>query len=797
MKLGLAITGVGMLTPVGHSAAACMHAVRSGITRLSTQPYPDRTQKGVVGGIIMKRSGHGRVRRLAAFAEMALRQALQQASAAPGGTPEGPFAILFGGPEAIRAGYAFPESQDGAARWSRELGIGSVADVELLKAGACSAQFALQRAGELLAAGAARTCFIVVADTQLDIRTIRWHEAHHRLKRADMTDGLMPAEAACCLVVEAEGGAARRGARVVARLLATATGRESATILSDQPNTASGLTAAVTAALADAAVAAADLGMLWSDLNGESYRAREWAFTEIRSGIQTHTRLMHPADCHGDLGAASDANLLALAAWSQATGWSDGRPLLVFSGSEDGLRAATVLAPGGDTRHFLPVSRELPTVFSTRFKLPAPPAEPIDFSELDDPPRAYFDWQLREEHREEIAALYYQRRALARDPSVSWRRARHVEQRMLDHLDAAAIGGAESMTLIAHGIRSDDEGTAFAGALMIAVLPHEGNLALIDAALAEPCMATLAGIGAALREAPEHPALAASIGRWLRHANPAVQAMAAALAGSRRSGDRAGIVALLASAEQATAAAAAGATWRLGIIEARHGLQVLLQSAEPAVRTAALNALLCLAPAETAAYCRARSTDRDAHDAAMGVCLARAGRLEDAALLMRAAVAPGATPLEVEALGILGAPHALPLLLELLKATDEAIKVAAGAALELISGVRLRERVVVPDDLAGGDESGIEVERVATSPALWADWWHRTGRRISPGIRWRRGAPFDPGLCLAELGDHTATRTDRERAHAELASLWGSSIAFEVDWFVARQERALAAWQSA
>ena len=800
MKLDLAITGIGMLTPVGHSAAACMHAVRSGVTRLSLQPYPDRTKKAVVGGIIMKRTGHGRVRRLAAFAEMALRQALQQTNAVTGGTPEGPFGVLFGGPEAIRPGYGFPESHDSAESWIRQLGIGTISHVELMKAGACSTQLALQRAAELLAAGVVRACFIVVVDTQLDIRTIRWHEDHHRLKRADMTDGLMPAEAACCLLVEADDGAARSDARVIARLLATAAGRESATILSDQPNTASGLTTAVAAALTDAAVKAADVGMVWSDLNGESYRAREWAFTEIRSGIQTHTRLMHPADCHGDLGAASDANLLALAAWSQATGWSEGKPLLVFSGSEDGLRAATVLAPATDRRHFLQVSRELPTVFSTRFKLPAPPVEPIDFSELDDPQRAYFDWQLREEHRDEIAALYYQRRALLRDSTLSWRRARLVEQRMLDHLDGVVVSGSESMAAMAQGVRSDDEGTSFAGALMIAVLPHDHNLALIDAVFAEPSAANLVGIGAALRQAPDDAALAARIDQWLGHADPAVQAMAASLASNRRTGNRVRIVALLASAEPATVVAAANAAWRLGIKEATSGLQALLQHAHLEVRAAALNSLLCLAPAETAAYCRARIVDRDSHDAAVATCLATAGNLEDAHLLMQAAGASDATPSDIKALGILGALHAVPLMLDLLGGPDDPIKVAAGEALELISGSRLRERIVAatpePPAGEGSEEPDAEIERVATSPAVWADWWHRSRSRMAPSVRWRRGAPFELGQCLADLADETATLANRERAHVELVTHSGNSIPFEPDWFVARQERALAAWQS-
>ena len=49
MTLRLAITGVGMQTPVGLTGLVALHSVRSGITRLARQPLPDRGGEWVVG----------------------------------------------------------------------------------------------------------------------------------------------------------------------------------------------------------------------------------------------------------------------------------------------------------------------------------------------------------------------------------------------------------------------------------------------------------------------------------------------------------------------------------------------------------------------------------------------------------------------------------------------------------------------------------------------------------------------------------------------------------------------------
>ncbi|MGI0016319.1 MAG: hypothetical protein ACREBU_23105, partial [Nitrososphaera sp.] len=383
-----------------------------GITRLAIQPWPDRIKNWLVGGEIMMWVPYGRERRLQFLAEQAFAQAWSRATANSDISQSGPTALLLGAPEIIRPGYRFPPKGFDAPGWLKQLGIASIGRCEILPYGAASAQVALQRANQILESGIAGSCIIGVADTHWHIRVTRWHENNYRLKCGYLTDGLMPGEAVCFLVVEKGQMARTRGASILALIQAASVSREKATVLSDQPNTAKGLTDVVRASLREAGILAKDIGTVWSDLNGESYRAREWAFTEIRCGFQTHTELMHPADCHGDLGAASDANLLGLAVMAQASGWAQVKPSLVFAGSEDGVRAATVItAPGGKSPVFQ-VSNRLPRVFADRFDLPTLGVDDENYEESEDPPRAYFDWNLRQEHLEEIAAIYNQRKTI-------------------------------------------------------------------------------------------------------------------------------------------------------------------------------------------------------------------------------------------------------------------------------------------------------------------------------------------------------------------------------------------------
>ena len=274
--------------------------------------------------------------------------------------------------------------------------------------------------------------------------------------------------------------------------------------------------------------------MVWSDLNGESYRAREWAFAEIDAMEFNPTPSCFIRRIATVTSVPDRLQSPGLVAMCHGSGWSQAKPVLVFSGSDGGLRAATVLAAGAGRNALPQVSAELPCIVQNEIRLPAsaPPAE-ADFTESKNPPRTLFDWQLQEEHRDEIASLYYQRRGILWAADLPWPRLAQPERRMLRHLDAAVAGGPRSMAEICEAVSADEEGLSFAGALLIAMVATRESFTRLDAALTGP-PAHMAGLTAGLVHAPYSEALEEFVLRSLRHPSAAVQAMALEVAGKRR-----------------------------------------------------------------------------------------------------------------------------------------------------------------------------------------------------------------------------------------------------------------------
>ena len=494
---------------------------------------------------------------------------------------------------------------------------------------------------------------------------------------------------------------------------------------------------------------------------------------------------------------ATDASLLGLA-MCHRTGWADNRPILVFSGSEGGARAATILAPPEGGGSFLLVSKGVPRILSTSFRIPTPPNPADDFRLSEDPPRAYFEWQLREEHRDELASLYYQRNAILHQAEIPWTRLSEPEQRMLNQLDAAVASGPASMAAVAAGVAAAEEGLCFAGAFLLGTLPTAQNFSLIGAALSEPVEYRLTGVAAGLVHAPDSDALKRFVTTLIESQDPAIQAMAVSVAGLRRIDIRPYLRLLVTATDARVCRAFADACRRMRIGEAVGVLRGLLSHQSPEVRRAAVLALLRIAPDQAAAYARSNINQDTEFDGALATCLGIAGQLHDEPILREHIERGQGIHRAVEALGILGAPRSVPYLVSLLGSTEEDIRVVSAVALDLMSGLHATERLVTnaPPDLP--DEVSTEtreVQRVNTSVDFWNAWWNTQQARLNKGARWRRGDYFSVGSCIDELADPMATYQARGRAHIELTARATVDFDFEPDWFVPRQTASIRAWR--
>jgi hypothetical protein len=373
---------------------------------------------------------------------------------------------------------------------------------------------------------------------------------------------------------------------------------------------------------------------------------------------------------------------------------------------------------------------------------------------------------------------------------------------MLNHLDAAVVGGATWSWAVASGLLAEEEGLCFGGAMLLAVLPNPKNFDHLGKALAKAPPARVQAVEEALRHA--RPAgLLERLTAWLNHQDIAVQAMAISLLGELRLGEPSLLYRFVDSPEFLLVRRAVQALRRRRDVYSVNEIERLVPHKDPLVTFEAALAALCLGSQSVADKCRAIFRRGPAANiptpapplSKIPFLLSLCGQYWDRELIQQSAPVPTrASPELPGPLGILGYPDAVDYLLAALRTEDDGLKVAAADALDLITGAGLREEVLLPDP----DEPDLQVEvtRVCTSPQRWSNWWSVHGADFKLGSRYRLGKPFELKICVQELSDPQTPFDRRQRAFWELQVHSGHDIPYEPDWFVVRQRRAIQQWQA-
>jgi hypothetical protein len=463
--------------------------------------------------------------------------------------------------------------------------------------------------------------------------------------------------------------------------------------------------------------------------------------------------------------------------------------------------------------------KERPTV-----EKPAPVAPPPGFAEP--PPAAVEDEEfIRRWAREcfdEIGMLGVQRLPLAGD---DWRTSLPIERRMIHAVDAIAALGPPAIASL--------EPLALDA-------PIANPMSVFAIALLGGCLEGRDALGGAERAlhhfGPTDPIVAEPFAAAMKLApNPFLPGALRSLLASTEIGCRAiGIDVLgyrgwLTNTELAELADEEDP----GVLA--HVLPALAAARHPDLGRALARAQAhddlrvqeaALAAMALAAHPKASSAARAAATGALGdralVHLAIVASEDDARwLLDRMNASP--TAAAVEAVGWAGLTLAIPALIDLLDAEDEAIKLVAGAALERLLGAKMVESIEVPPEAL--DDTGIEdpdpdaadprrplaelvsdprfmppasstekLEVASIDPQRWRAYWSAHGSRYDPEQRLRRGNPYSPSVSLHELDRLPLSPGDRRCLHRELAARTGKLTHFDPHDFVLVQEQSLAAW---
>jgi len=344
----LAVTGLGLVTPVGLSADAAIAALRAGVSRLSRlESFTIEVDEGTFEAVTIAevpQITNGRLgpARLSAMLLPAFEEVIQDAKIKPG-TKLGVYLGTAGSRPAGRL------LNYGSA--TRQMLLDStpegyeIVHAKLVPAGRASVLQSIRTAAKALENNVVDVAIIGAVDSWVTPRALSWLKANGKLTEYPRKTGTIPGEGAGLIALESLQHAQQRAAPVYAHIAASAGRHE--TIQWGEPNNANALAQSIQSVVGDVNEANA---VVISDLSGERYRAQEWLMA-LPKAMWPYKTMMHwnPVECIGDTGAASGAIMLAWAAWALRKGYTGVGNILVWGASDEGAREAVMLKAAGAT----------------------------------------------------------------------------------------------------------------------------------------------------------------------------------------------------------------------------------------------------------------------------------------------------------------------------------------------------------------------------------------------------------------------------------------------------------------
>lgn len=339
------VVGFGARTALGADAASSTAAVRAAVANFTEHPFMIDSvgRPMIVARAPYLREDLSGAERFAALGRAALDEAL-----APVARRQPPSIPLILGLPVARPGLpddlaerlrpSFAIAPPGGRRPGdfTTIALGHAAGVSALAAGI-----------DRIRRGDVELCVTGGVDSYLEPDTLQWLEATDQLHGAGALRnayGFVPGEAAAFCVLASQRAVGRHGWPSLARVVSTFVGREENRIRTDTICTGKGLSAAFWGALAGVAD---DLRIdhLFCDLNGETYRADELGFTLARTAARFvgGGTFSAPAQCWGDVGAASAPLFVTLAIAAGRKGYARGPYSLLSTSADGGERGAAIV----------------------------------------------------------------------------------------------------------------------------------------------------------------------------------------------------------------------------------------------------------------------------------------------------------------------------------------------------------------------------------------------------------------------------------------------------------------------
>ncbi|KRB28351.1 hypothetical protein ASD99_04395 [Mesorhizobium sp. Root695] len=343
----IAVVGVGARTPLGFDAASSAAAVRAGISAIQEHPYMidrfgERMKVTRDTSIDVDLRGVDRAVEIAVSPALdALRPLLQSNANA---------AVTL----ILSTGEPRPGQPDGFAaevdkRLRKQIGQHVGLDGGGSTAGGhAGGLLAIHHACKSLRDGRAKFCLAGGVDSYLEPETLEWLDQNEQLHSETTTYGFCPGEAAGFSLLTTLGVARALGLLPLLEIVGTSIASEENRIKTETVVLGEGLGATFRLLFQDAPIDKVD--RIICDMNGERYRGNEYGFAVIRNPgrFKDAADFETPADCWGDVGAASGPLFVSLITEAEARGYQPGPLSLIWASSENGARAGVLL--GGPSR---------------------------------------------------------------------------------------------------------------------------------------------------------------------------------------------------------------------------------------------------------------------------------------------------------------------------------------------------------------------------------------------------------------------------------------------------------------
>ena len=334
----LAIIKSGMMSAVGLSAPATCAAIRCGFDNVQETRFMDTGGEWIMGSQVpLEKPWRGKSK-LLRLIEPSIRECLTDLDTAE--ICHIPLLLCL--PEDGRPGRLdglddslFDDIADAS-------GLNFHANSAIISNGCVGGAQAVKQAFTLIFNIRHPYCLIVGVDTFLTAGTLAAYEEKDRLLTSKNSNGFIPGEGGAAVLV----GAASMHRQTELTIKGIGFGKEEATIDSEQPLRADGMVQAFNGAFLTSGLSMRDMNYRITDANGEQYKFKEGdlAVTRTLRDHKGEIDIWHPAECIGEVGAATIPFIIGVAEAAVRKGYSGGKHALCHFSNDNGDRAAIILS---------------------------------------------------------------------------------------------------------------------------------------------------------------------------------------------------------------------------------------------------------------------------------------------------------------------------------------------------------------------------------------------------------------------------------------------------------------------